>query len=38
MEVAQGDYAEYQRLVEAGTLSGRLYRGDNDRWYFYLGM
>ncbi len=36
MEVAE-DYADYQRLVEDGTLSGRLYKGDNDRWYFYLG-
>jgi hypothetical protein len=37
MEVAS-DYAEYQRLCEAGTCSGRVYKGDNDRWYFYLGM
>ena len=36
MEVAE-DYEDYQRLCEAGTLSGRLYKGDDDRWYFYLG-
>jgi len=36
MEVAE-DYADYQRLCEQGTCSGRLYKGDNDRWYFYLG-
>jgi hypothetical protein len=38
MEVCNGDYAEYERLCNAGTLSGRLCRGDNGRWYFYLGM
>jgi len=37
MEVAGGDYAEYERLCEEGTCSGRLYRGDDGRWYFYLG-
>lgn len=36
MEVAE-DYADYQRLVEAGTCSGRLYKGDDDKWYYYLG-
>lgn len=37
MDVAEGDYEEYQRLCERGTLSGRLYRGDDKHWYFYLG-
>lgn len=37
MEVADGDYDEYQRLCEQGTLSGNLYRGDDGRWYFYVG-
>lgn len=37
MEVTNGDYDEYMRLCESGTLSGRLYKGDNGRWYFYLG-
>jgi hypothetical protein len=37
MEVAHGDYEEYERLCEEGTLSGRLYKSDNDHWYFYLG-
>lgn len=37
MEIATDD-ADYQRLCEAGTLSGRLYKGDDGRWYFYLGM
>jgi hypothetical protein len=37
MELADGDHAEYQRLCEAGTLSGRLYKGDDDHWYYYLG-
>jgi hypothetical protein len=36
MEVAE-DYEDFQRLCEEGTLSGRLYKGDNDHWYFYLG-
>lgn len=36
MEVAE-DYADYERLCERGTLSGRLSRGDDKRWYFYLG-
>ena len=36
MEVAEG-YDDYVRMVEDGRLSGRLYKGDNDRWYFYLG-
>ena len=36
MEVADS-YEEYQELCERGTCSGRLYRGDNGRWYFYLG-
>lgn len=37
MEVAEDD-EDYQRLCEEGTCSGRLYKGDNGRWYFYLGM
>jgi hypothetical protein len=37
MEVAEDD-ADYQRLCEEGTCSGRLYKGDDGRWYFYLGM
>jgi len=36
MEVAD-DYKDYQRLCEQGTCSGRLYKGDDDRWYFYVG-
>lgn len=32
------DAAEYEALCECGTLSGRLYCGDDGRWYFYLGM
>lgn len=31
------DPAEYERLCERGTLSGRLYLGGDGRWYFYLG-
>ncbi len=37
MDVAE-DYADYVRLCEEGTLSSRLYKGDNDRWYFFLGI
>jgi len=37
MEVAD-DYVDYQRLSEQGTCSGRIYKGDNDRWYFYVGL
>lgn len=37
MEVAD-DYDDFVRLCEAGTLSGRLYRGDDGRWYYYLGL
>lgn len=37
MEVAD-TYEEYQELCEEGTCSGRLYRGDSGRWWFYLGL
>jgi hypothetical protein len=37
MEVAE-DYADYQRLSEQGTVSGRLYKGDDNRWYCYFGL
>lgn len=36
MEVAE-DYDDYVHMVEDGTLSGRVYKGDDERWYFYLG-
>lgn len=36
MEIAD-TYEEYVALCERGTCSGRLYKGDNGRWYFYLG-
>jgi succinate dehydrogenase/fumarate reductase flavoprotein subunit len=36
MELAK-DYEDYERLCEAGTCSGRLYRNDDGRWYFYVG-
>lgn len=36
MEVAE-DYEDYLRLCEQGTCSGSLYKGDNGRWYFYMG-
>jgi hypothetical protein len=36
MDVAE-DYADYQRLSEQGTVSGRLYKGDDNRWYCYFG-
>ena len=32
------DYEDYQAGVEEGRYSGRLYRSDNDRWYFYVGI
>lgn len=28
---------EYLAACERGTVSGNLYRGDDGRWYFYLG-
>jgi hypothetical protein len=31
-------YEEYQKLCEEGTCSGSLYRGDDGRWYFYVGI
>jgi len=31
------DQDKYQKLCEAGTLSGRLCVGDDGKWYFYLG-
>lgn len=37
LEAAE-DYADYEHLCAQGTLSGRVYRGNNGRWYFYLGM
>jgi hypothetical protein len=30
-------YEEYQEGAERGTYSGRLYKGDDGSWYFYLG-
>lgn len=36
MEMADS-YDDYVKLCEEGTCSSRLYRGDNGRWYFYLG-
>jgi hypothetical protein len=30
-------YEEFMAGVETGIYSGRIYRGDNNRWYFYLG-
>ena len=36
-DVAEGDILEYERLCEQGTCSGNLYRGDDGRWYFYVG-
>lgn len=36
MEVAE-DYDAYVKLCEAGTCSSRLFKGDNERWYFGLG-
>ena len=36
MEAAK-DYDDYVRLCEAGSLSSNLYRGDDGRWYYYLG-
>lgn len=37
MEVAD-DYEHYQRLCEEGTCSSRLYRADDGKWWYYLGM
>jgi hypothetical protein len=37
MEIAD-TYEEYEALCERGTCSGRLYRGDDGRWYFNLGI
>jgi len=31
-------YEEFMAGVEAGRYSGRVYRGDDGRWYFYLGI
>jgi len=31
------NYEEYQKLCEKGTCSGRLYKGDDNHWYFYVG-
>ena len=28
---------EYEAAQDGGTASGRLLRGDNDQWYFYVG-
>lgn len=36
MESAE-DYADYVKGCERGTYSSHLYKGDNGRWYFYLG-
>lgn len=31
------DWEEYQRMSEAGQVSGRIFKGDDDTIYFYLG-
>lgn len=31
------DWSAYQKEAEAGQLSGRIYRGDDGRVYFYIG-
>ena len=31
------DWPEYERRAEQGTISGRIYHGDNDRIYYYIG-
>ena len=31
------DWTEYQHDSEKGRVSGRIYRGDDDRIYYYLG-
>lgn len=31
-------YEDYLERCEQGSCSGRLYRGDDGRWYFYLGV
>lgn len=36
MQVAD-TYEEYQALCEQGTCTGRIYKGDDGRWYYYLG-
>ncbi len=37
MEVAD-TYEEYQALCEQGTCSGRIYKDDDGRWYYCLGI
>jgi hypothetical protein len=32
------DWEEYQEAVESGQASGNLFRGDDGRVYYYLGM
>jgi hypothetical protein len=32
------DWPAYEALCERGTVSGSLYRGDNGRIYYYLGI
>lgn len=31
------DYEDYQRLSEAGIVSGRLHRDDHGKWFCYFG-
>jgi hypothetical protein len=31
------DEAEMERLSDEGTISGGIYRGEDGRWYFYMG-
>jgi len=31
------NYDEYVRLCDEGICSGRLYRGEDGKWYFHLG-
>lgn len=36
--IRETDFEDYERQCKDGTDSGRLYKGDDGRWYFYLGL
>ena len=37
LDTDEPDWKEYEEGVESGTYSGRLYRGDDGRIYYYIG-
>jgi hypothetical protein len=37
LDVEEPDWAEYERRAQAGNISGRIFKGDDDEVYIYIG-